>query len=109
MLEGTKTVTIIAAMVTSLENWSNPKRTPKHRDDPRPNRKPRFMLSPSQELGSNCSDIVASACTNLVSTRATTRLRVTSVVLHQTSYAPVEGLDVHDASSVFQADKALPL
>jgi hypothetical protein len=34
---------IIAAVGTSLDNCSNPKRTAKHRDDPKPNRKPRFM------------------------------------------------------------------
>jgi hypothetical protein len=50
MLEGTEIATIIAAVVTSLDNCINPKRTPRHRDDPRPNKKPRFMLAPSPEL-----------------------------------------------------------
>jgi hypothetical protein len=45
MLEGTEIATIIAAVVTSLDNCINPKRTPRHRDDPRPNKKPRFILA----------------------------------------------------------------
>jgi hypothetical protein len=33
----------MAAVATSLNNSTNPKRTPRHRDDPRPNSKLRFM------------------------------------------------------------------
>ena len=51
MLEGTEIATIIAAVVTSLDNCINPARTPKHRNDPRPNKKPRFMLVPA------CTDL----------------------------------------------------
>ena len=46
MLKGTEIATIIEAMGTSLDNCINPKRMPRHRNDPRPNRKPRFMLAP---------------------------------------------------------------
>jgi hypothetical protein len=46
MLKGTEIASIIAAVVTSLDNCINPKRTPRHRDDPRPNKKPLFMLAP---------------------------------------------------------------
>jgi hypothetical protein len=46
MLKGTEIASIIAAVVTSLDNCINPKRTPRHKDDPRPNKKPLFMVAP---------------------------------------------------------------
>jgi len=52
MLEGTVIASMIAAVVTSLDNCSNPNRMPRHRDDPRPNKKPRFILGPGLEMAS---------------------------------------------------------
>jgi hypothetical protein len=48
MLKGIVIANIITAVVTSLDNCSNPKRTPRHRDEPRPIKKPRFMSAPAQ-------------------------------------------------------------